>query len=72
MAELKKRTVHLFEKIKNQPHDNLCKVEKISTFSTENSITVAEESMEKWFSLKQIWRKQGNEFREREVGYLAF
>ena len=52
MADTKKRTVNLFEKLKNQPHENLCKVERISTFSDGNSITVAEESMEKWFSLK--------------------
>ena len=50
-ADTKKRTVNLFEKLKNAPHANICTVEKISTFADGNTVTVAEESMEKWFSL---------------------
>ena len=72
LADTKKKTVTLYEKLLKNPHTSICEIQDISTFSNGDSITVVEESLLKWHSLKQIWRKQGNEFREREVGLLAF
>ena len=71
-APTKLEALNLFEKLKKSRHEGVVAVQEISTFVPGNVLTVVEEDLTKWYSLKTIWNMHGSNFSERAVGYLAY